>query len=133
LLLCGEILHNHQRPEKSFTRALKLYNINFIYSCKEELKAMRNFFNTIFFALLVLFFVTFALSNSQTISLNFFGSHLRPIPVSLLILVPFLVGIILGSFLDIVERFSMRREVKKLRKELKEREIQSHEVATRGV
>ena len=94
---------------------------------------MRNFFNTIFFALLVLFFVTFALSNSQTISLNFFGSYLRPIPVSLLILVPFLVGIILGSFLDIVERFSMRREVKKLRKELKEREVQSHEVATREV
>ena len=94
---------------------------------------MRNFFNTIFFALLVLFFVTFALSNSQTISLNFFGTYLRPIPVSLLILVPFLVGIILGSFLDIVERFSMRREVKKLRKGLKEREIQSHEVATREV
>ena len=94
---------------------------------------MRNFFNTIFFALLVLFFVTFALSNSQSISLNFFGTYLRPIPVSLLILVPFLVGIILGSFLDIVERFSMRREVKKLRKELKEREIQSHEVATREV
>lgn len=94
---------------------------------------MRNFFNTIFFALLVLFFVTFALSNSQSISLNFFGTYLRPIPVSLLILVPFLVGIILGSFLDIVERFSMRREVKKLRKELKEREVQPHEVATREV
>jgi uncharacterized integral membrane protein len=94
---------------------------------------MRNFFNTIFFALLVLFFVTFALSNSQSISLNFFGTFLRPIPVSLLILVPFLVGIILGSFLDIVERFSMRREVKKLRKELKEREVHSHEVATREV
>ena len=91
---------------------------------------MRNFFNTIFFALLVLFFVTFALSNSQSISLNFFGTYLRPIPVSLLILVPFLVGIILGSFLDIVERFSMRREVKKLRKELKEREVQSNDIAT---
>jgi uncharacterized integral membrane protein len=94
---------------------------------------MRNFFNTIFFALLVLFFVTFALSNSQSISLNFFGTYLRPIPVSLLILVPFLVGIILGSFLDIVERFSMRREVKKLRKELKEREVQAHEVAPREI
>ena len=94
---------------------------------------MRNFFNTIFFALLVLFFVTFALSNSQAISLNFFGTYLRPLPVSLLILVPFLVGIILGSFLDIVERFSMRREVKKLRKEIKERAVQSNDVATREV
>ena len=92
---------------------------------------MRNFFNTIFFAALVLFFVTFALSNSQSISLNFFGTFLRPIPVSLLILVPFLVGIVLGSILDVVERFSMRREVKKLRKELKERAMHSQDVATR--
>ena len=90
---------------------------------------MRNFFNTIFFAALVLFFVTFALSNSQSIELNFFGTFLRPMPVSLLILVPFLAGIVLGSFLDVVERFSMRREVKKLRKELKGREVQSPDVA----
>ena len=94
---------------------------------------MRNFFNTIFFAALVLFFVTFALSNSQSIALNFFGSFLRPIPVSLLILVPFLVGIVLGSFLDVVERFSMRREVKKLRKELKGHEVNSPDVATRDL
>ena len=94
---------------------------------------MRNFFNTIFFAALILFFVTFALSNSQSIALNFFGSFLRPIPVSLLILVPFLVGIVLGSFLDVVERFSMRREVKKLRKELKGHEVKSPDVATRDL
>ena len=91
---------------------------------------MRNFFNTIFFAALVLFFVTFALSNSQSIALNFFGTFLRPIPVSLLILVPFLVGIVLGSFLDVVERFSMRREVKKLRKELKGHGVKSPDVTT---
>ena len=91
---------------------------------------MRNFFNTIFFAALVLFFVTFALSNSQSIELNFFGTFLRPMPVSLLILVPFLAGIVLGSFLDVVERFSMKREVKKLRKELKGREVKSPDVAT---
>ena len=84
---------------------------------------MRNFLNTIFFAVLVLFFVTFALSNSQSIALNFFGTFLRPIPVSLLILVPFLVGIVLGSFLDVAERFTMRREVKRLRKELKGRKL----------
>ena len=94
---------------------------------------MRNFFNTIFFAALVLFFVTFALSNSQSIALNFFGTFLRPIPVSLLILVPFLVGIVLGSFLDVVERFSMRREVKKLRKELKGHEVKSPAVETRDL
>lgn len=83
---------------------------------------MRNFLNTVFFALIILFFVTFSLSNSQSIQLNFFGFLLRPIPISLLILIPFLVGIVLGSLLDLAERFSLRREVKKLRKERQEQD-----------
>jgi len=78
---------------------------------------MRNFLNTVFFALIILFFVTFSLSNSQSIQLSFFGFLLRPIPISLLILIPFLVGVVLGSFLDLAERFSLKREVKRLKKE----------------
>ena len=78
---------------------------------------MRNFLNTVFFALTILFFVTFSLSNSQSIQLSFFGFLLRPIPISLLILIPFLVGVVLGSFLDLAERFSLKREVKRLKKE----------------
>ena len=79
---------------------------------------MRNFLNTVFFALILLFFVVFSLSNAQSIQLNFFGSLLRPLPVSLLVLIPFLVGIIFGSVLDLAERLSLKREVKRLRKEL---------------
>jgi len=67
---------------------------------------MRNFLNTVFFVLIILFFVTFSLSNSQSIQLNFFGILLKPIAISLLILIPFLVGIVLGSILDVAERFS---------------------------
>ena len=81
---------------------------------------MRNFLNTVFFALTLLFFVVFSLSNAQSIQLNFFGLLIRPLPVSLLVLIPFLVGIVLGSVLDLAERFSLKREVKRLRKELRE-------------
>ena len=83
---------------------------------------MRNFFNTVFFTLIILFFVTFSLSNSQSIQLNFFGLLLRPIPVSLLVLIPFLAGIVLGSVLDLAERISLRREIKRLRKEYREQD-----------
>ena len=79
---------------------------------------MKNFLNTVFFVVIILFFVTFSLSNSQSIQLNFFGILLRPIPISLLILIPFLVGIVLGSILDLVERLSLKKEVKKLKNEL---------------
>jgi len=87
---------------------------------------MRNFLNTVFFALIILFFVLFSLSNSQSIQLNFFGLVLRPIPISLLVLIPFLAGVVLGSILDLAERFSLKREVKRLKKELKEFKEQSH-------
>ena len=82
---------------------------------------MRNLLNTIFFVVIILFFVTFSLSNSQSIQLNFFGILLRPIPISLLILIPFLAGIVLGSILDVVERFSLKSEIKRLKKELYEK------------
>jgi len=79
---------------------------------------MKNFFNTLFFALIILFFVLFSLSNAQSIQLNFFGTLLRPLPVSLLILMPFLVGIVLGSILDLLERLSLRKKVRKLKNEI---------------
>lgn len=81
---------------------------------------MRNFLNTVFFAFIILFFVTFSLSNSQSFQLNFFGLLLRPFPISLLIMIPFLVGVVLGSFLDLAERLSLKREVKRLSGELSE-------------
>ncbi len=84
-------------------------------------KCMKNFFNTVFFALIILFFVLFSLSNAQSIQLNFFGTLLRPVPISLLILIPFLVGIVLGSILDLVERLSLRKKVRKLRNEIWEK------------
>ena len=79
---------------------------------------MKNFLNTVFFALIILFFVLFSLSNAQSIQLNFFGILLRPVPISLLILMPFLVGIVLGSILDLVERLSLRKKVRKLKNEM---------------
>jgi len=82
---------------------------------------MKNFFNTLFFALIILFFVLFSLSNAQSIQLSFFGRLLRPVPISLLILIPFLVGIVLGSILDLVERLSLRKKVRKLKNEIWEK------------
>jgi uncharacterized integral membrane protein len=90
---------------------------------------MKNFLNTVFFALIILFFVMFSLSNSQSIQLNFFGVLLKPLPISLLILLPFLVGVVLGSILDLADRLSLKREAKKLRKELRAREEESKAVA----
>ena len=81
---------------------------------------MRNFFNTVCFTLIILVFVIFALSNSQSVQLNFLGVSFRPVHVSLLVLIPFLLGVVLGSILDLAERITLKREVKRLNKALKE-------------
>ncbi len=81
---------------------------------------MRNFLNTVFFALIILVFVIFALSNSQSIQLKFLGIVFSPVHISLLVLIPFLVGVVIGSFLDLTERLSLKREVKRLKRELME-------------
>lgn len=79
---------------------------------------MRKFLKTVFFVTAVLFFAVFSLSNAQTIQLNILGRLLPPVPISLLTLIPFLLGIVLGNVLNLVERISLKREVKRLKREL---------------
>lgn len=81
---------------------------------------MRSALNAICFMLIILFFVTFSLSNTQSVQLSYLGFIFDPVPVSLLILIPFLVGIILGSLMDLLERFSLKKEVKQLKKQVEE-------------
>jgi uncharacterized integral membrane protein len=85
---------------------------------------MRKFFNTVFFVTAILFFVIFALSNTQTIQLSFLQYQLRPIPISLLILISFLAGLILGSLLNLLDRMSLKRQVKRLKKDLQQKDVQ---------
>ncbi len=79
---------------------------------------MRKFLNTVFFVTAILFFVIFALSNTQTVQLSLLHYQLRPIPISLLILISFLAGLILGSLLNLLDRMSLKRQVKRLKKDL---------------
>jgi uncharacterized integral membrane protein len=85
---------------------------------------MRKFFNTVFFVTAILFFVIFALSNTQTIQLSFLQYQLRPVPVSLLILISFLAGLVVGSLLNLLDRMSLKRQVKRLKKDLQHKDGQ---------
>jgi len=85
---------------------------------------MRKFLNTVFFVAAILFFVIFALSNVQSIQLSFLHLQLRPVPVSLLILTSFLAGVVLGSLVNLLDRFSLKREVKRLQKDLRAKDGQ---------
>ena len=85
---------------------------------------MKKFLNTVFFVTAILFFVIFALSNTQTIQLSFLNYQLQPVPVSLLILISFLAGLVVGSLLNLLDRMSLKRQVKRLKKDLQHKEDQ---------
>ena len=85
---------------------------------------MKKFLNTVFFVTAILFFVIFALSNTQTIRLSFLNYQLRPVPVSLLILISFLAGLVVGSLLNLLDRMSLKRQVKRLKKDLPQKDVQ---------
>jgi uncharacterized integral membrane protein len=85
---------------------------------------MKKFLNTVFFVTAILFFVIFALSNTQTIQLSFLHYQLRPVPVSLLILISFLAGLVVGSLLNLLDRMSLKRQVKRLKKDLQQKDLQ---------
>jgi uncharacterized integral membrane protein len=85
---------------------------------------MKKFLNTVFFVTAILFFVIFALSNTQTIQLSFLQYQLRPIPISLLMLISFLAGLIMGSLLNLLDRMSLKRQVKRLTKDLQQKDLQ---------
>ncbi len=83
---------------------------------------MRKFLITVFFVVTILFFVIFERSNDQIITLKFLElEFIKPVPISLLILIPFLAGFVLGSMMNLLDRISLKREMKRLKKDLSDK------------
>jgi len=80
---------------------------------------MRTLLNTAGFILILVFLITFAAENGQPANLTYYGLKFsRPIPMYLLVLIPFFAGVACGNILDVVKRFQLKKEIKRLRNEL---------------
>jgi uncharacterized integral membrane protein len=66
--------------------------------------------------------IYFAMQNSQIITITYYTGMADSLPLWAVVLVPFFTGIIAGNFLDVLKRFRLGREIKKLRRELKKYE-----------
>ena len=78
---------------------------------------MRTLITTIGFILVMVLLITFSVKNSHHVELTYFGLNVS-CPAYLLVLIPFFLGVICGNMLDIVKRFKLKNEIRRLRREL---------------
>jgi uncharacterized integral membrane protein len=82
---------------------------------------MKTLINTISFIIIIILLIMFAVDNNQSAELRYFGFTL-PVKTYLLVLIPFFLGVVCGNILDIVKRFRLKKEIRRLRRELEKAE-----------
>ena len=84
---------------------------------------------TVIVVLLVLFIITFSLTNTFPVQLKYLDLINVTLPAYMLIFISFLAGIIFTGFMGIVERFRLNRTINQLHKTIRElrRELRSNE------
>jgi uncharacterized integral membrane protein len=80
---------------------------------------MRIFLNTCGIVLILLSLVYFATQNNQVITITYHTGFSDTYPLWAVVIFPFFIGIITGNLLDVVKRFRLSREIRKLRRTLR--------------
>lgn len=89
---------------------------------------MKTLINTLGFIIILALLIIFAVENNQPAELTYFGITV-PCRIYLMVLVPFFLGVVCGNILDIIKRFKLKKEIRRLRRELeKMAESQYHEM-----
>lgn len=76
---------------------------------------MRLLFNTCGIVVILYSLVWFATQNAQTVPVRISPSLQIESPLWSLILAPFMVGVVIGNLLDVVQKIKLRRELKRLK------------------
>jgi len=82
---------------------------------------MGTYLKSIVLVVVLLFLTTFGIKNNQPLQLYYyFNIGTLPIPLYGIIYISIIIGIIIGMLVGISSRFSLRGQVKTLRREVKE-------------
>ncbi len=80
---------------------------------------MRTFINTVGIVLTILILLTFSMENTHTVDLLYYTGIKYTFPVWGLVIIPFFLGVVIGNLLDVIQRFRLKNEIKKLKKGFK--------------
>ncbi len=87
---------------------------------------MKNIIKGVIGILLILLAVILVVQNqeqlSKTLILNFFGAESPSMAFYLVIIIAFLLGVFIASFLGIIERFKLKKGIRILSKESREKD-----------
>jgi uncharacterized integral membrane protein len=81
---------------------------------------MKIFLNTCGIVAVLFALIYFAMHNNQAVTLTYYSDMADTFPLWGIVIAPFFIGVIAGNLLDVVQRFRLSREVKKLRRELRQ-------------
>ena len=79
---------------------------------------MRTFINTTGIILIILILLTFAMKNTQLVELSYYANISFAFPAWTLVIMPFFIGVVMGNMLDVIQRFRLKNEIKKLKKDI---------------
>ena len=77
---------------------------------------MRTFINTAGIVLIILILLTFAMKNTQLVELSYYTDIKYAFPAWTLVIIPFFLGVVMGNLLDVIQRFRLKNEIRKLKK-----------------
>ena len=77
---------------------------------------MRTFINTTGIILIILILLTFAMKNTQLVELSYYKDIMYAFPAWALLIIPFFIRVVMGNLLDVIQRFRLKNEIKKLKK-----------------
>ena len=79
---------------------------------------MRTFINTVGIVIIIMVILSFAMENTVPVVIKYYELSFSA-PVWALIFIPFFLGVIGGNLLDVIQRFRLRNEIRKLKQEFK--------------
>ncbi len=80
---------------------------------------MKTLFNTISAVIIFLVLLFFCMNNQQVVEILVYRNIKYNLPVWAVFIVPFFIGTVAGNFLDFFQRLKLKRQVLKLKNELK--------------
>ena len=77
---------------------------------------MRTFINTVGIILVLAVLLAFATKNTQPVEMSYYGDIRCAFPAWVLVIIPFFIGVVMGNLLDVIQRFRLKNEIRKLKK-----------------
>ena len=56
------------------------------------------------------------MKNTQLVELSYYKDIRYAFPAWALLIIPFFIGVVMGNLLDVIQRFRLKNEIKKLKK-----------------